>query len=697
MKHERGDRRAAWLFPALVFALGILSFLPTVRHQFVWDDHHIVEDNVLIRDFRNIPRFFTERFGLNPLAAFPQFVFYRPLVSVSLTLDYPIGRGAPWVFHLTNVLLHALASLTVYFLGLLLLRTRVGPAILAALFALHPVHTEAVAFVANRCDLLAALFSLVSVVCYLRASPARPRQRLLLLAASLLALLLALLAKENALMVPLVLAAAWWLVPSAQGGPTRRRRPPDWWLHLLLAVAFFVFRYALVGRQGVGMQLAGAPLRLAATAKIFWAYVGLVLFPVWSNPRYEPPLQLGVADWLSIALWLAALLAIYRGARRAPLVTLGVAWFLLLLVPTSNALEVSGALMADRWLYLPSVGLLLALVAAGEAVPAGFWQQPIVRRATPTLGALTAVVLLLLCWGRGSWWRSDFSLFAAMVRKAPHSAVAHANYALALAEAGDTAAALAEYERALTLVPEHPAARRNLASTLLEMGHPQEAAEEARLALALAPRDPVGHALLGVALVRGGHAQEGVIELQQAVALAPHMIDFRYDLALALRQAGRLQEALAELRSLLELDPYFQPARQGLARWPQEQPTATVPEAAREHHQRALALARAGQREQALAEFRAAVEVHPDYALAWYNMGYLLLSSGDPVQAIPALERALALNPNMPRAHYHLAQAYLAQNRTREARNHLEECLRLDPNGPLANVIKQTLTRLPPR
>jgi len=693
---RRSDARTrlSLLLPALVFCLGILAFLPTLRNGFVWDDQYVVKDNALIRDVRNIPRFFTERFGWDPSSPFPQFVFYRPLVSLSLLLDYLGGQGAPWLFHLTNVLLHALTALAVYYLGLVLLRTRTGAGVLGVVFALHPVHTEVVAFVANRCDLLAGLFSVVSVYSYLRASRTATQHRNVWRAASLVALALALLSKENALMVPLVMAAAWLLLPAAQGASTRRRRRPDWWPHLLLAVAFFLLRQAVVGYLGSGVQLAGAPLRVAATAKIFWAYVCLVLLPVWSSPRYEPSLDLGVADWLSIALWVAALWAVYRAARRTPLLAFGVAWFLLVLLPTSNVLEVSGALMAERWLYLPSVGLLLAVVSAGETVPARFWHKRIMGAAVAAVGGALALALLLLCWSRGAWWRTELSLFATMVSRVPHSAVAHANYGVALAETGDTATAIAECQRALALRPDYPCARRTLATVLLQLGRVQEAAEQARQAVQLAPEDARARAVLGIALVGSGRAQEGVVELQKAVALVPGSTDFRYNLALGLRKVGRLQEALTELRSLLELDPDFQPARTALARWPREQPTAAVSEAAQGHQQRALALARSGQREQALAEFRAAVQLDPNDALAWYNMGYLLLSGGDPAQAIPALERALALEPNLPQAHYHLAQAYLAQGRKQEARKHLEECLRLDPQGPLAKGIQNTLSQL---
>ena len=658
----------------------------------MWDDHHLVETNTFIHNPRNLPGFFTEAFASHAGERVVEFPYYRPLVSISFLLDYFIGRGCAWAFHLSNLLWHALTALAVYWLGLALLRTRAGAAILGSLFALHPVHTEVVAFIDNRCDLLAALFSVLCVYLYVRANMTQGWRSLALLAASLLALVLALLSKENALMTPLLLAAAGWLVAptkSAQAGP--RKRWLNWWPHLLLGLVFFFFRQALVGQQSLASQLEGAPLRLAATAKAFWSYVLLVLLPIWSSPRYELSLQLGPADWLSIALWVLSLPALYRLARRAPLPAFGAAWFLLVLLPTSNVLEVSGALMAERWLYLPSAGLLLALVAAAEAVPAQFWRSQPARARVIPLGALLGLGLLVLCWTRGSWWRNDLTLYGMMVRRAPHSAMAHNNYGLALAQSGNPQAAIEEYQKALVIEPRHLDALCNLASVLIDVGRPAQAAQHARQAVDLDPQDALAHSLLGMALLHAGDRQQGLAELQQGVALAPYSVRRRYQLAAGLHEVGRLEEALAQLRSLLELDPQFQPALEALARWPKERPAATVPEAAIQHLDRALALARGGLRQQALAEFQAALKVAPNYALAWYNMGYLLLTTGDTAQATAALERAVTLDPNYPRAHYHLARAYLAQGRKQEARKHLEECLRLDPFGPVADEISRTL------
>ncbi len=429
--------------------------------------------------------------------------------------------------------------------------------------------------------------------------------------------------------------------------------------------------------------------------RAFWSYVVLILVPLWSTPGYELSLDLGWVDGLSIALWVVAVVLLFRMRKRAPVPVLGAAWFLLMLIPTSNIVQVSAGFMAERWVYLPSVGLLLAVVSLAEGIPASLWSKRAVLTGAKVAGVLVAAALLALCWVRGAWWHDDLILFRTMVRKVPNSSVGYNNLGLALMERGDTQGAVEAYGRALTLSPGYVTAHYNMALAMLTLGRAAEAVEEARRAVELDPEDAMARAGLGQALALTGKVEEGIVELQNAVALAPRAPHSRYNLAVALRQAGRLDEALVELRALLEIAPDLAIAREALEKWPKEGGQASSLAQAQEHHQRALTLARSGKVEEALAELRKAAELAPEAPYAWFNMGYLLLSVGRAAEAVPALERAAALDPEAPRARYFLGRAYLALGRNREAREQLEACLRLDPTGSKAEEIRNTLASLP--
>jgi tetratricopeptide (TPR) repeat protein len=540
-----------WAAAVLVAALA--AYAVTIRHALVWDDLLLM---------RNVAAWFGER-GLSGLLT-REFVlstsehmgYYRPVVLLSLWFDQRLAAVLPVSHHLTNVLLHGLNSvLVLVFLRRPLRSTRAAGAG-ALLFALHPVHTESVAFVSGRTDLLATLLLLVSAIAWGRGRQAPGAPTANYLAPAFLSFLLAGLSKEVAFMLPAVLLAWDALETRDEPAATWWRRNAPWlavWAGALAVIA--ALRWGVAGVP-LGRGIAGGAA--ANPAAMIIAYLRLLVLPWPLNAYYtaagiSPP---GVVSLAAAAVVLALCIASAgRGQRRVGLLAL--AWIALFLLPVLRVVGVNAAVIAERFLYLPSVGVCGLF---------GHLFDRFALRDGMRLPAFAALAALACAAGAGTVarslvWRDELTLFRDMVKTSGDSAAVFTNLSIATRERGLLDEAVAHGLRAVQLRPDAADTHIALGAAYIANGRMPEAAAALEKAARIAPDSAEALSNLGIAYMNLGRREEALAAYLAAQRLSPYRPEIPANLGILYYEWGRYAEAVGSLRGAIGLKPDYAMAR----------------------------------------------------------------------------------------------------------------------------------------
>ncbi|MBI3447961.1 MAG: tetratricopeptide repeat protein [Acidobacteria bacterium] len=553
-----------WGLAAAAALVGALLYANTIPNEFVFDDIAVVRDNPFARDPSAVRDIFLSSYWAG---AHGPADLYRPITILSLALNRAVtGEGAAG-YHVVNALLHGLVSGAVVLLAMAL--GLPGGAGLAAglLFAAHPVHVEAVAPVVGRSELLAALSVLAAWLVHLRA-----RRGAGAFAATIALFGVGLLSKENAIVFPALAALAAVAPPHEDraGRPSRSRR-----LELaglaLLAGGYVAARAALVPaasmidpRSNVYASAGGAT-RLLTSVGVLGRYLGLLVFPRTLSADYSyrqieaigsplDPLFLASAA-AHVALLAAGLLLLRRGRLSG----LGILIYLVAILPASNLLVPTGTQMAERLLYLPSVGLCLAVAALFGEPPLS--SRPALRRAGVGALALAIALFAARTVERNRDWSDQLTLFSRTAATSPRSAKVHFNYGHALGERGDHEAAIVEYRRALEIQGDLAEARHNLGRELLDRGDVRGAIDEIGAAARLDAALPDVRSDLGLALARAGRLAEAESAYRQQLALHPEEYAANMNLGILLLDRGDAAAAIPHLDLAVKAKPADADAR----------------------------------------------------------------------------------------------------------------------------------------
>jgi hypothetical protein len=448
--------------PAII-ALALASSLTSLGNGFAFDDLPIIAQDGRIHRLEQPWRFFTQPYWGPP--ALP--ALYRPLASLAFAVEWRLGGGSPLPFHLVNVLLYALICLVVYRLAVVLLGPT-GGWWSAALFAVHPVHTEAVANAVGQSELWAGLLVVLAVLSHVLA---RRRGELAGRRIVLITLLYvaACLFKEHAIVLPGLLMLAETTILG--GTPARTFERADlrrlWGALALAALAFWTVHAGIVGslsgdRANQTFWGMTARARLFTMLAVVPEWFRLLLVPVRLKVEYLPQeveraYAFGRPQLAGAVLALAAGLAALASRRRLPVLTFGILWTAVALTPVSNVLVPSGVVLAERTLFLPSMGTVLAV--AGLATWIAGWANSRAapwRHLAPTAGAVLLLAGALRSAGRQSVWRNHDSFLDQMLVDAPRSYRSSWIRAHRLFAAREPAAGEAALATALALFPDDP-------------------------------------------------------------------------------------------------------------------------------------------------------------------------------------------------------------------------------------------------
>lgn len=538
-------------------ALCIVVFLPVRTFLFLhYDDAKVVTGN---------PRIMA---GLSPSGvawAFTNahFAIWMPITSLTHMLDASISKTAPGGHHLASLIWHILAVIVLY---LAIARATGRPwhsAVLAALFAVHPQRVEAVAWVASRKEILCGLFFFATLWAYAGYAARRGRMRLLLF--TVLGAL-ALMSKPMAVSLPAVLLLLdFWPLRRWAGGKKLGlllEKAPLILLGLAVAAVAVMTQPESAAQAGVMppplLTRAGGAIMNLATYFIH-ACVPIRLaahYPVLPDTITGPAVALSASLLLMITA-LAALL------RTRPYLAVGWCWFLVTLVPVLGLVSYGNAAMAERYMYIPQVGLLIMAVWGiadiGDAITVRLKGRLPVVRGVPVLLPLLAVLAVLaaaaLCRWQLGFWRDTQTLFTRTLELEPRSALAHTNLAYAAIERRDRDTALRHYREAVALEPDHAVWRYNLGSMLVLVDLDAEAIPHLRRSLELNPENSAAHMNLGTALLYTGHPEEALPSFEEALRLDPEKTSSLVGYADCLARLDRRDEAAAALARALKRDP----------------------------------------------------------------------------------------------------------------------------------------------
>ena len=500
-----------------------------LRYDFILDDVPLILLNSTISTWRNWKILFLTHIFYFKESGMPiQALHYRPVFTLWLMLNRQVfGMIFPW-WHLTSLLLHLGVSLLVYELGTELLKERWTAALAALLFALHPVHAESVAYVSVSTDLLATLFMLIALLCYMRF---RKQVSVPYLIAAVLAAILAMLSKETAAMLPLMLVA-YEVFGEHRLTPDRSWKGLVWTLPFFgVVAAYSVVRTSLFGHN---LWLGSGGFNRAAVLDI-----PLVLLLYFRN--LLAPFQLSFyypVEWISRWSFVRTF---------GVLMHLQLAWVAILLIPPIAAIFtfVSGDSVHDRHLYLASVPFFL--IAASVLVDLRLSPKLMLAACISMLG-----VLLIITAVQVPTFRDEIALSKRAVEIAPRNVIARGHYAAALWNYGHHDEAFRELRYMTAIAPQLPFGYEAYGAALAEVGRDEEAADQYRQALERIPgQSPFrGFVLYHLGMIEVHHSQplEAAEHLRAAIKIDPENPNYHHALAQALSEEGRASEADRELR-----------------------------------------------------------------------------------------------------------------------------------------------------
>jgi tetratricopeptide (TPR) repeat protein len=581
-----------------IFAAGVLivlvalaAYFNTFSVPFLNDDEGSITENATIRHLWPIGD------ALSPPHADGVTVGGRPMLNLSLAVNYAISGPAVWSYHALNLIIHIFAGLVLF--GIVrrtllrpVLRERFGQMALplalasALLWTVHPLQTESVTYIVQRAESLMGLFYLLTLYCFVRA--VESRKPVVWLTLSMVACLLGMASKEVMVSAPLMV---WLYDRTFVAGTFRKAWRQHGRYYFCLAATWLVLGWLVIGTGGRG-GTAGFGAGVA-----WWAY-GLTQFQavtrylwltVWpqnliftyGTELAKPGIE--IVPYVLLVVLLAA--GTLTALRRAPGIGFLGAWFFLVLAPSSSVIPVATETMAEHRMYLALAPVVVLAVL-------GVYR--LIGKGSVVVSLALALVLAWLTFHRNETYRSALAIWSDTVVKCPNNPQAHNNLGIALADQGRTGEAIAQYQTAIAIKPDYAEAYNNLGNSLLQNGRVNEAVIQFQNAIKTEPNNADIHNNFGKALLQNGRVDEAVIQFQNALAIQPNHAKAENNLGSALIQKRRPDEAAV-------------------------------------HWQKALA-------------------IEPDFAGADYNLGHYFLQKGQVDEAIIHLQKALAIQSDFVEA-----------------------------------------------
>jgi tetratricopeptide (TPR) repeat protein len=689
--------RREWIICLFLIAVILAVYWQVTDYDFVnYDDINYVTENPHVRSglsLKGIAWAFSTTHASN----------WHPLTWLSHMLDVQLFGLKPGWHHLVNVFFHIVNTVLLFLIFNRMTRALWPSAFVAALFALHPLHVESVAWVSERKDVLSTFFWMLTMGAY-AFYVEKPDTKKYLLTLGVFAL--GLMAKPMLVTLPFVLLLLdyWPLnrfqtpipaggnssrLPDANNPGAKKKKPKksadrnnaeikkamhfsgQWPVLLALIkekIPFFALSIlssviTVYAQQDavesievipVGARIANALVSyINYIGKMFWPRELAILYP---HPGMVPAWQ---AAGAALILALATFFVI-RLMRRFRYLALGWFWYLGTLVPVIGLVQVGLQAMADRYTYVPLIGLFI-MIAWGIDDISSRWRQK--RAILAVVSVLALSGLMLSTWNQLPCWRDSVSLFQHALKTTQNNSTAHLNLGMALVDQRKMDEAVSHFMEVLKINPGEEKAYINLGYTFYKVGKYDEAIAWSREALRINPGSAKAYGNIGNSLVKEGKMAEAISIFKEGVRVNPNDAHGHYNLGnahMSLRQTG---EAISQFREAIRINPDYVDAHNNLGN----------------------ALATQGKTGEAIAQFREAVRINPGYVNAYINLGYASAEEGKLEESIAYFKKALSLKPDSAETHFNLGNILISLKRPVEAIDHFREAVRIKPDYAKAN------------
>ena len=683
--HDAGAAERKWLGLALV-ALVAIAYSPAFRAGFIWDDEDHLTGNAAVQSVG----------GLKQIWSSLEVSRYYPLTLTSLWAQYRLWGLRPLPYHAVNI---ALQAANAVLLWMLLRRLHLpGAWMAAALWAIHPVNVETVAWVTELKNTQSGFFLLLALLLFLRFEDGlRPRDYMLAMVCGTAAML----SKPSTVVLPvLILLSTWWRHGSCTRKDILRVAPL-----IVLAVGMSLLTVIEQGHHIAGEGAAEWTLtlaqRLALATRAPWFYAGKLFWPLnvcFIYPRWD--LRVGsILTWVPLAGLVPAggMLWLFRARSWARGAIFGLGCYLVALSTVLGFFNIyffRYSFVADHFQYLASAAMIALSVAA--ITQSRRAARPMLAALIRCAGALVLLALACLTIYQCASYASAETLYRATISRNPACWLAYNNLGALLLERGQLDDAIQNLQSGLRFRPDDGGVHNNLGTAFFRQGRFAEAADQYREAVTLKPDYPEAHYNLGNALSKLNHLDEAATQYREAVRLNPGYADAHYNLANTLMLLHQVVEAAQHYQLAVRLQPNDPDLRFALANILAQQGdfadavsnylvvVQLKPDSADACYNLANSLAQLGRIPDALASYRRAVELNPALLPAQFNFATILLASGNAAESIEHFQRAVALNPGFPLTYYKLGIAWVRLGRFDDATNNCEHALRLSKDSPQA-------------
>jgi len=624
--------------------------------------------------------------------------FWHPLTWLSLMLDAQIYGPNPGGFHVSSLILHLLSTLMLFWLFHRMTGAVWPSAFVAALFGVHPLHVESVAWIAERKDMVSGFFWMLTLCLYVFYAEKPGFKRYLPV---LLSFACGLMSKSMVVTLPVILIlldywplgrlikkdAAWLKAAENRSGKnvpgkvaaasiSEDTKEASLWMIPIWQIRekapFFILSFIFVGltiyAQDV-LTLESWPLgsRIANAFVSYLAYAAHIFYPLGLAVFY--PFVISLPVWkiaLSVVFFFAVSAAVMIGYRRFPQLLVGWFWYVVVLAPVIGIIQVGKHSWADRYSYLSTIGITLMLA---WGLPLLFKNEMWRKKILIPAGMACVVVLAFLAWRQTGFWQNSIVLYERALQVTENNALAHYNLGSTLVDLGRLEEAKPHFLEAIRIRPNAHEPRVNLGGALARQGHYEEAIRLYQEALGINPDDEVTHCNLGSAYSETGREKEAEAEYLKSLEINPDYPEAHCNYANLLRKQGKVDEALKSYRRTLELSPNHPEAHQALGEY----------------------LTNQNQSAEAIVHLMEVVKTRPTDFRVLNNLAVNLDKQGRYIEAADYYRRALEIQPGNPGLHYNLAMALLRTGDAPTARFHLSRAIELKPDFVQARMALKSL------
>jgi len=633
------------------------------NHQFIdYDDNVYIIENDCVRK------------GLTPETIRWAFTTvhasnWHPLTWLSHQADAQIYGMNPGLHHITAMLFHIANTILLFSVLTRMTGALWRSAFVAALFALHPLHVESVAWVSERKDVLSTFFWMLTLRAYVSYTKHSVTSRYILI---LFLFALGLMAKPMVITLPFILLLLdYWPLKREMTSSIFYEKLPMIGLSLIsAAVTIFAQQH---GGAINSLETYPVHIRIMNALISYAGYMKKMFYPVGLSGFYPHPgnsVSLLCASGAFLLFGVISAVAIWR-IKAQPYLTVGWLWYIGTLIPVIGLVQVGNQAMADRYTYIPLIGLFV-MIAWG--IPDFLSQSRYMKAGILIAVPIIIFMLTAATWKQIRYWRDNFTFFTRMLEVTPNNYMALHGLGLVLANQGKLTEAIAYYRESLSIEPGYGIAHNNLGLALLEQGHIKDAIAHFEQAIRSKLDNSKFHNNLGVALAKEGRTAEAVDSFREALRMKPDYAGAYYNLANTLKSHGKMTEAILYFQKAVSVNPDF----------------------ANAHYNLATTLAAQGNTREAIIHFLKALEITPDDADAHIQLGILLMQQGFIKEAAAHFLKSLEIRPDTAgTVHNNLGVALSHEGKIKEASLHFQKALQINPDNAEArnNLEKIKLVR----